>query len=61
MFFDIKAGGVGYSRKPGDQAKNSFSNRQMVRNVPFSFSRYLGVNASIINRTLARLDEVMEK
>jgi len=34
-FFDIKAGGVGLSRKPGDQTKNFFSNRQRVNNVSF--------------------------
>jgi hypothetical protein len=30
-----KTGGVGLSRKPGDQAKNLLSNRQIVSNVPF--------------------------
>jgi hypothetical protein len=57
----FKAGEVGFSRKPKDQTKNSFINRQIVNSVSFSFSRYLGVNTSTINRTLARLDEVMEK
>jgi hypothetical protein len=37
-FFDIKAGGVGISRKPGDQTKNSFSNGQRVNNVSFPTS-----------------------
>jgi hypothetical protein len=33
----FKAGGVGLSRKPGDQTKNSFNNRQIVNDVPFPF------------------------
>jgi len=32
----FKAGGMGISRKPGDQTKNSFSNRQIVNTLPFS-------------------------
>jgi hypothetical protein len=35
LFFDIKAGGVGLSRKSRDQEKNSFSNREIVNNVSF--------------------------
>jgi hypothetical protein len=31
----FKACGVGLSRKPGDQTKNSFTNRQIVDNVSF--------------------------
>jgi hypothetical protein len=31
----FKTGGVGLSRKPGDQTKDSFSNRQIVNNVSF--------------------------
>jgi len=34
-FFDIKAGGVGLSRKSGHQTKNFFRNRQIVKNVSF--------------------------
>jgi hypothetical protein len=30
-----KTGGVGFSRKSGDQTKNSFSNRQRGNNVSF--------------------------
>jgi hypothetical protein len=32
---NFKAGGVGISRKPEDQTKNSFSNRQILNNVSF--------------------------
>jgi hypothetical protein len=50
-FFDIKAGGVGLSRKPGDQTKNSFSNRQIVSYVPF-FTFFAGKdNANKIDLT----------
>jgi hypothetical protein len=38
LFFDIKAGGVGLSRKPGAQTKKSFSDRQIVNSVSFSLS-----------------------
>ena len=30
-----RAGGIGFLRKPGDPAKNSFINRQIVNNVSF--------------------------
>jgi hypothetical protein len=33
---NLKAGGVGLSRNPGDQTKNSFINRQIENKVNFS-------------------------
>jgi hypothetical protein len=32
----FKTGGVGFSRKPGDQTKNSFINKQIDNKVNFS-------------------------
>ena len=51
MFFDIKAGGVGLSRKPGDQIQNSFSLRQIVTTLPFSAFFTKNDNANKIDLT----------
>ena len=50
-FLDIKAGGVGLSRKPGDQTKNSFVNRQIVSTLPFSAFFTKNDNANKIDLT----------
>jgi hypothetical protein len=47
----FKAGGVGLSRKPKDQTKNSFSNRQIVNTLPFSAFFTKNDNANKIDLT----------
>jgi hypothetical protein len=46
-----KAGGVGFSKKPADQTKNSFSNRQIVNTLPFSAFFTKNDNANKIDLT----------